>query len=131
MSPVSVRANLTGSDRFKIGLFSLNASGGIAMTKVPERWQAQWDDIARVAQLAEEHPFDHDGEFFTVRGAHCLPRCLQEGGPVLMSAAFTQTGREFAAKYCDVLFTTISNIENGKRHVESLREASDCSGRRL
>lgn len=248
MLPVSVRTNLTGSDRFKIGLFSLNASGGIAMTKVPERWQANWDDIARVAQLAdragldfllplqrwrgyggatdprgwcmeamtqaaalsgiterialfatvqvsivhpawaaralatldhashgraglnivcgwnehdfemfgahdvgahrrydqgeewtqlfgrllvEEDPFDHDGEFLTVRGAHCLPRCIQEGGPVLMSAAFTQTGREFAAKYCDVLFTTISNIENGKRHVESLREGSECSGRRL
>ena len=36
-----------------------------------------------------------------------------------------------AAKYCDVLFTTISNIENGKRHIEALREGSDRSDRRL
>jgi FMNH2-dependent dimethyl sulfone monooxygenase len=248
VAPVSVRANLTGSDRFKLGLFSMNASGGIAMTRVPERWQAKWEDIAQVAQLAdragldfllplqrwrgyggatdprgwcmeamtqaaalagiterialfatvqvsivhpawaaralatldhashgraglnivcgwnehdfamfgahdvgahrrydqgeewaqifarlnsEDDPFDHDGEFFTVRGAHCLPRCIQEGGPVLMSAAFTQTGREFAAKYCDVLFTTISNIENGKRHVEALHETAAHYGRHL
>jgi dimethylsulfone monooxygenase len=27
------------ADRFQIGLFSLNASAGIAMTKVPERWR--------------------------------------------------------------------------------------------
>ena len=58
MLPVSIRANLTGSDRFKIGLFSFNASGGIAMTKVPERWQARWDDIARVAQLADRAGLD-------------------------------------------------------------------------
>src|SRR5215468_4906310 len=54
----AVRTRLTGTDRFKIGLFSLNASGGIAMTRVPERWQAQWDDIAQVAQLADRAGLD-------------------------------------------------------------------------
>jgi len=76
-------------------------------------------------------PFDYSGKFFTIRGAHCSPSCIQQGGPVLMSAAFTQRGREFAAKYCDLLFTTISNVENGKRHVETLREISIHHGRRL
>src|SRR6185437_6100882 len=28
------------------------------MTKVPERWQANWDDIARVAQLADDAGLD-------------------------------------------------------------------------
>ena len=44
--------------KFKIGLFSLNASGGIAMTRVPERWRAEWDDIAEVARMADRAGLD-------------------------------------------------------------------------
>ena len=234
---------------FKIGLFSLNASGGIAMTRVPERWQAHWNDIVEVAQLADRHgldfllplqrwrgyggdtdprgwcmettthaaalagvtrriallatvqvpivhpawsaraiatldhvsggraglnivcgwnekdfamfgvqdvgvanrysqgaewlsifsrliagegPFDHAGEYFKVEGAWCQPSRLQADGPVLLSAAFSAGGREFAAQNCDVLFTTISSIEHGKRHVAELNAADDhffrCGG---
>src|SRR5882672_5224537 len=42
---VPQRANaLCNSNRLKLGLFSLNADGGIAITKVPERWQAGWPE---------------------------------------------------------------------------------------
>jgi FMNH2-dependent dimethyl sulfone monooxygenase len=230
--------DLMSADHFKIGLFSLNASGGIAMTKVPERWHAGWPEIAKAAQMADEagldfllplqrwrgyggetdprgwcmettahaaglasltkriaifatvqvpivHPawaaraiatldhvsngraglnivcgwnehdfamfgvtdvgpdrrfdqgaewtqvfarmvkgevFDHEGEFFKLKGAFCSPSAFQDGGPVLMSAAFSPPGREFAARHCDVLFTTISSIDNGQRHISALAE---------
>jgi dimethylsulfone monooxygenase len=244
----SARAVMTDEKHFKIGLFSLNASGGIAMTKVPERWRGDWPSVLSAAQMADkagldfllplqrwrgyggetdprgwcmetlthaaglasatrriaifataqvpivhpayaaraistidhisggraglnivcgwnendfamfaaddvgadrrfdqgtewvqifrrlargEGPFDHSGEFFTTRGAHSSPHCLQAGGPVLLSAAFSPVGREFAVRECDVLFTTISNIENGARHIESLRELSDRASRPL
>ena len=39
---------LHNSNKLKLGLFSLNADGGIAITKVPERWQAGWADSAPV-----------------------------------------------------------------------------------
>lgn len=29
-------------NRFKLGLFSENCAGGMAITTVPERWQASW-----------------------------------------------------------------------------------------
>lgn len=246
--PRSARAVMTDATQFKIGLFSLNASGGIAMTKVRERWQGDWPSVLAAAQMADsagldfllplqrwrgyggatdprgwcmetlthaaglaasteriaifataqvpivhpayaaraistidhisggraglnivcgwnendfamfatddvgpdrrfdqgtewtqlfrrlasgEGPFDHSGEFFSTRGARSLPYCLQPGGPVLMSAAFSPAGREFAARECDVLFTTMSNIENGARHIENLREVSAGAGRPL
>ena len=43
-----------GSNRFKFGLFGLNCSGGMTPSRAPERWRADWKDIVKVAQLADE-----------------------------------------------------------------------------
>lgn len=43
---------------FSLGLFGLNASSGIAMTRVPERWPANWKDILWVATAADKSGFD-------------------------------------------------------------------------
>lgn len=43
---------------FEIGLFALNSSSGIAMTKVKERWKADWDDIENVAKISDEAGID-------------------------------------------------------------------------
>ncbi len=42
-----------GPNRFKLGVFSTNADGGLTMTKVPERWPATWADVVRSAQIAD------------------------------------------------------------------------------
>ena len=39
---------------FKLGLFSPNCAGGMAVSTVPERWRASWDDNLRLARLADE-----------------------------------------------------------------------------
>ena len=38
---------------FKLGLFSPNCAGGMAITTVPERWQASWDNNLKLAQMAD------------------------------------------------------------------------------
>ncbi|MEW5420741.1 LLM class flavin-dependent oxidoreductase [Amorphus sp. 3PC139-8] len=42
-----------GPNKFKIGVFSMNADGGLALTKVPERWPAKWTEIVEAAQMAD------------------------------------------------------------------------------
>jgi len=42
------------SQPFKLGLFSPNCSGGMAITTVPERWQASWDNNLALARMADE-----------------------------------------------------------------------------
>jgi dimethylsulfone monooxygenase len=42
-----------GSNVFKLGVFAANADGGLAVTKVPERWSAAWPEIVRAAQIAD------------------------------------------------------------------------------
>ena len=44
---------LRGPNRFKLGIFAANAGGGLALTKVPERWPAHWPDIVSVARMAD------------------------------------------------------------------------------
>ena len=42
-----------GGNLFKLGLFGLNCSGGLTMTKAPERWEASWQNNLKATQLAE------------------------------------------------------------------------------
>ena len=42
-----------GPNRFKLGVFSANADGGLTLTRVPERWPADWAGIVAVAQIAD------------------------------------------------------------------------------
>jgi alkanesulfonate monooxygenase SsuD/methylene tetrahydromethanopterin reductase-like flavin-dependent oxidoreductase (luciferase family) len=243
---MSVRSG-TGNP-FKLGVFGLNARGGIAMTRVPERWQADWDAIVGVAQLADragfelllplqrwkgfggetdprgacfetltyaaalagqterimlfstvhvpvvhpvfaaralatidrasggraglnvvcgwnpdefdafgidtvgpdnryeqgrewveivdrllstDEPLDYAGRFYALKGATCLPKPVQRPRPTMLSAAFSDAGREFAARTCDVLFTTFSTIEKAARHVSDFGERARLAGRAL
>ena len=38
----------------KLGIFSPNCSSGMAVTKVPERWDASWENNLKLAQMADE-----------------------------------------------------------------------------
>ncbi len=49
---------LKGPSRLKLGVFAPNADGGLAITGVPERWQARWDDNLNAAQIADRGGLD-------------------------------------------------------------------------
>src|SRR5947199_8186124 len=55
MSTMSRRdTRMYSANRFKLGLFAPNCSGGLTMTKAPERWDATWDNNVEAARLADE-----------------------------------------------------------------------------
>jgi FMNH2-dependent dimethyl sulfone monooxygenase len=43
---------------FKLGLFAANASSGLAITKIPERWSGSWSDNVALAVLADRLGID-------------------------------------------------------------------------
>jgi alkanesulfonate monooxygenase SsuD/methylene tetrahydromethanopterin reductase-like flavin-dependent oxidoreductase (luciferase family) len=49
---------MRGPNRFKLGVFSANADGGLTLTRVPERWAARWEDVVAVAQMADRAGID-------------------------------------------------------------------------
>ena len=44
---------MRNANRFKLGLFSINADGGTAFTKVGNRWRADWGEIEQAVQKAD------------------------------------------------------------------------------
>ena len=49
---------MLNSSGFKIGVFSTNADGGLAITTVPERWRASWNDTLDAARIADRAGLD-------------------------------------------------------------------------
>ena len=69
----------------------------------------------------EPSRFDYDGRFYKLKGVSGKPRPLQLPRPVVLNAAFGPPGRDFAAKSSDFLFTTFSEIDAGRAHIEDIK----------
>jgi dimethylsulfone monooxygenase len=41
-------------NQFKFGVFGLNCAGGMTLSAAPERWRAEWSDMATVARMSDE-----------------------------------------------------------------------------
>ena len=91
---------------------------------------AEWITIIERAYASDE-PFDFDGAYYRLKGVVSRPASLQRPRPVTMNAAFGPPGRDFAARHCDILFSTFSEIADGRRHVEDMRARSAAVGREV
>ncbi len=237
---------MRGPNRFKLGLFSTNADGGLTLTKVAERWPATWQGIVTTAQMADraglefilpiarwkgfggeinsrewsfetltfaaalagvtenialfstvhvpmvhpvfaakalatiDHasggraglnlvcgwnpeefalfglsmvedryaqglewaeiieriytaraPFDFKGRYYDLKAVSGQPRPLQSPRPILLNAAFSPPGRDFAARAADFLFTTFNDIESGGKTLDDMKARSAATGREV
>jgi alkanesulfonate monooxygenase SsuD/methylene tetrahydromethanopterin reductase-like flavin-dependent oxidoreductase (luciferase family) len=44
---------MRNANKFRLGLFAPNCSGGLTMTKAPERWEASWENNLEAARLCD------------------------------------------------------------------------------
>lgn len=49
---------ILGPNKFKFGLFNANCDGGFAISKAPERWRCDWDDVVKASLLADQGGID-------------------------------------------------------------------------
>jgi FMN-dependent oxidoreductase (nitrilotriacetate monooxygenase family) len=95
-----------------------------------------WDDDALVldrttplfADPSKVHELDHDGEWFSVRGPLTVPRCPQ-GRPVLLQAGSSGRGRDFAARWAELIFTGDTDIDIARSHYKDQKERIGEGGR--
>lgn len=73
-------------------------------------------------------PIDHRGDFYRVAGPLNLPRCPQ-GRPVLVQAGSSDTGRRFAARHADAVFTAHMAKATAQEFYADLKRLAAAEGR--
>jgi FMN-dependent oxidoreductase (nitrilotriacetate monooxygenase family) len=105
------------------------------MQVVLGHWSS-WEDDAlivdkttgRFADGSRVHRLDHVGAFFRSRGPFTVPRSPQ-GHPVIIQAGQSGRGRQFAARWGEVIFSTAPDLAVGKRTYAGLKEEAARAGR--
>ncbi|WP_067726960.1 LLM class flavin-dependent oxidoreductase [Oceanobacillus damuensis] len=75
------------------------------------------------------HTLDHNGRFFTAKGPLNIDRSKQ-GQPVIFQAGASKTGRSFAAKYGEAIFTHTTSLESAKKFYDDVKEQAAQIGRK-
>jgi FMN-dependent oxidoreductase (nitrilotriacetate monooxygenase family) len=88
-----------------------------------------WEDDALVLDRAsgnfadpdKVHELGYDGHWFQVRGPLTVPRSPQ-GRPVLLQAGSSGRGRDFAARWAELIFTGDPGIEVARSHYKDQKD---------
>lgn len=81
----------------------------------------EWHDIVLKIWSSDER-FDYDGKWFQLKDVKGSPRPYGDGRPVVMNAGASETGRDFAARNCDVLFTSMISPEHAAPEVANFHK---------
>jgi FMN-dependent oxidoreductase (nitrilotriacetate monooxygenase family) len=105
------------------------------MTVVKALWDSWGDDAVlddraagRYAQADRIRPIRHKGAFYKVAGPMNLPRSPQ-GRPVLVQAGSSDTGRGFAARHAEAVFTAHMEKRTAQAFYKDLKARAVAAGR--
>ncbi len=95
-----------------------------------------WEDDALIMDKAagvfadpdKVHELNHKGAWFSVRGPLTVPRSPQ-GRPVLLQAGSSGRGRDFAAKWAELIFTGDPGVDVARAHYKDQKERIALGGR--
>src|SRR5499427_1551726 len=102
--------------------------------------KALWDSWAADAVIDDQaigayarreriRPINHRGDFYGVAGPLNMPRCPQ-GRPVLVQAGSSDSGRRFAARHADAVFTAHMAKPTAQEFYADLKALAATEGRR-
>jgi len=95
-----------------------------------------WEDDALVldreagyfADPGKVHELHYEGKWYSTRGPLTVPRTPQ-GRPVLLQAGSSGRGRDFAARWAELIFTGDPGLEVAKAHYADQKERIGAGGR--
>ncbi len=105
------------------------------MAVVKALWDSWADDAVvddrsggQYARPDRIRPINHRGDFYQVAGPLNMPRCPQ-GRPVLVQAGSSDTGRRFAARHADAVFTAHVAKATAQEFYADLKALAAAEGR--
>lgn len=98
-------------------------------------WDSWGDDAfvgdkqaGRLLDPAHLHTINHEGQYFSVKGPLTVPRAPQ-GRPVVVQAGGSADGRDVAARYAEIVFTSAHSLEAAAEYASDLRRRARSHGR--
>lgn len=99
-------------------------------------WEHSWEDDAilfdkendRFIDATKVHTINHKEEFFSVTGPHLVEPSLQRT-PVLFQAGSSPSGRNFAAKHAEAVFTKHTSLASLRAYVTDIHRLVSVYGR--
>ncbi|UUW91424.1 LLM class flavin-dependent oxidoreductase [Pimelobacter simplex] len=78
-------------------------------------------------------PVDFEGEYFQMYGAQVVPRATSKPRPLLITAAGSDIGLDYAARQCDAVFITAkdNHVEGYRARAQKIRAMFDERGRKV
>jgi alkanesulfonate monooxygenase SsuD/methylene tetrahydromethanopterin reductase-like flavin-dependent oxidoreductase (luciferase family) len=118
VNPVFSAKQMVTADHIGHGRFGLNVvSGwnpiefgmmGVTLGEHEGRYDYSEEWLTIVKRIWEEdEPFDFDGKHYKLKAVRQKPKPWWNSRPILVSAGNSATGRDFAARNADCLFTTV------------------------
>lgn len=116
---------------------ALRYEQGAEFVDVTRKLWDSWEDdtllfnreTGQFLDASKIHSINHEGKYYKVKGPINIPRPPQ-GYPVLVTASASEDGREFAAKYADILFTLApSTVNEGKAVYDEIKKKVVKHGR--
>jgi FMN-dependent oxidoreductase (nitrilotriacetate monooxygenase family) len=111
------------------------ARGEEFMAVVKALWDSWAEDAiiddragGRYARPTRIRPISHRGDFYQVAGPLNMPRCPQ-GRPVLVQAGSSDTGRRFAARHAEAVFTAHMAKATAQEFYGDLKRLAAAEGR--
>ena len=74
------------------------------------------------------HTLNHEGRFFSVAGPLNIDRSRQ-GQPVIFQAGASETGKNFAAKAAEAIFTHAASLEQAQAYYNDVKQRAEKNGR--
>ena len=85
-------------------------------------------ETPRFADPGLVRPIDHRGKWFTVRGPLNVSRSPQ-GRPVFIQAGASDRGRDFAARWAEIIFVTHASVDSAKEFYRDMKARAAKAGR--
>ncbi len=124
-----VTADHIGEGRFGLNLVCGWNEGEFRMFGVAQRdhearyeYGQEWIDVIQMMWQREE-AFDYRGRYLKLEDVHSAPKPFGGTRPLIMNAGASPTGREFAVRNCDALFSTPRGASSIEEFAEEIRDA--------
>jgi len=139
INPVRMAKEAVTIDHISNGRFGLNVVAayvqqetemfGVDWVSNEDRYAyaEEWMDIVR--RVWTEDAFDHDGRFFKLKGAYGNPGPIQQPCPMVMNAGNSKQGSAFAARFADINYINIFNLDTAAQQVAQVRDAAKAAGK--